>query len=261
MHGFHNADPGMTIDWGKTSLDYAKYRPGPPISFYERLKKLGVGNPGQTILDLGTGTGVFARQFAKQGCEVFGTDISPEQIKMAETLASMENLTVNFRAIPTEEISFDQKFDSITANQCFLYFDRKKVIPLIKSHLKAGGVLVTSHFSWLPLQDKIAHASEQLILKHNPNWTAHSFNGVIPPIPYGLGNDFKVKGWFYYDEPIEFTREEWRGRIRACRGVGAALSPEEVEKFDREHDALLSQIAGDKFTILHRIDAHIMDAN
>ena len=25
MHGLNNADPGMTIDWGKTSLDYAKH--------------------------------------------------------------------------------------------------------------------------------------------------------------------------------------------------------------------------------------------
>ncbi len=77
-------------------------------------------------------------------------------------------------------------------------------------------------------------------------------------MPYGLVNDFQVKDWFYYDEPIQFTREEWRGRIRACRGIGAALTPEQVEKFDREHDEFLQKIAGDKFTILHRIDAHIM---
>ena len=43
MHGLNPLDPGMKIDWGKTSLDYAKYRPGPPLSFYERLKKLNVG--------------------------------------------------------------------------------------------------------------------------------------------------------------------------------------------------------------------------
>lgn len=249
----------MTIDWGKTSVEYAKYRPGPPLSFYEKLWQLGVGKQGQSILDLGTGTGVLARQFAKQGCDVTGTDVSDEQVKMAETLANMENLSVVFKVIPTEEISFPhKKFDAITANQCFLYFDKKRTIPLIKDHLKNDGVLVTSHFSWLPLQDKIAYASEQLILKHNPNWTAHSFSGVIPQVPYGLENDFLVKECFFYDEPIEFTREEWRGRIRACRGIGAALNPDQVTEFDIEHDEMLRGIAGDKFTILHRIDAHIM---
>lgn len=261
MHGLKNKDPGMTIDWGKASLDYAKYRPGPPLSFYQRLQNVGVGLTGQSILDLGTGTGVLARQFAKQGCRVIGTDLSPEQIKMAEALSKMEGLNIDFRAVATEEIDFENKtFDAITANQCFLYFDKTKVIPLLKKYLDKQGVLVTSHFSWLPLVDKIAYASEQLILKYNPNWTAHSFKGNIPPIPYDLGNEFKVKNWFYYDELIEFTRDQWKGRIRACRGIGAALSAEQVTRFDEEHERLLKEIAGDKFTILHRIDAHVLSA-
>lgn len=41
MHGLGSVDPGMKIDWGKTSLDYAKYRPGPPMSFYKKLQSLG----------------------------------------------------------------------------------------------------------------------------------------------------------------------------------------------------------------------------
>lgn len=261
MHGLNNHDPGMTIDWGKTSLDYAKYRPGPPPSFYQKLKELGVGSPHQAILDLGTGTGVLARQFSRQGCDVTGTDISPEQIKMAQTLAEFEHLKAEFITIPTEEINFTKKFDVITANQCFLYFDKAKVVPLIKSLLKPGGVFITSHFSWLPLQDKIAKASEELILKHNPNWTAHSFKGIIPNIPYGLQNDFKVKHVLNYDEAIEFTREDWRGRIRACRGIGAALTPEQVESFDREHEELLKKMTDEKFTILHKIDAHVMNVS
>ena len=68
-------DEGMSIDWGKTSLDYASYRPGPPPSFYERLVALGIGKAGQHLLDLGTGTGVIARQMARQGCHVSGIDV------------------------------------------------------------------------------------------------------------------------------------------------------------------------------------------
>jgi hypothetical protein len=63
---------------------------------------------------------------------------------------------------------------------------------------------------------------------------------------------------FWYDEPIPFTRESWRGRMRACRGTGAALDADALAAFDRAHDALLRKAAGDAFPILHRISAHIL---
>ena len=68
--------------------------------------------------------------------------------------------------------------------------------------------------------------------------------------------------WLYFDrtrdEPIHFTRDTWRGRIRACRGIGAALSTGEVERFDAEHDTVLKDIAGERFTVLHRIVCHML---
>lgn len=42
MHGLGADDPGRKIDWGLTSEDYAKYRPGPPETFYDKLKVLGI---------------------------------------------------------------------------------------------------------------------------------------------------------------------------------------------------------------------------
>ena len=45
--------------------------------------------------------------------------------------------------------------------------------------------------------------------------------------------------------------------MRASRGIGASLDKENVESFDSRHKILLDRIAGDEFTITHRIDAHI----
>lgn len=259
MIGTDTIDPGRVIDWGKTSEDYARYRPGPPPSFYQKLQALEVGLAGQRVLDLGTGTGVVARQLAKQGCLVSASDISAEQVAMAKHLASKEKVDISFFVSATEQLQFpEDSFDIITANQCFLYFDKSVVIPLIKKWLAPSGLLVTSHFSWMPFLDPVAKASEELILKHNPNWTAHSYQGDIPPMHPGLEQDFRVKGFFYYDEPIPFTHESWRGRIRACRGIGAALSEENVKKFDEEHKSMLGNLIPDPFSVIHRIDAHIM---
>lgn len=177
---------------------------------------------------------------------------------MADELAKKNGLEINFQTAPAEKQPFaDQEFDVITANQCWLYFDKTKVIPEVKRLLKSGGVLVTSHFSWLPRLDAVARRTEELILKFNPQWTAADYHGEIPAFPKWAEGHFRLKGMFFYDEPISFDIDTWRGRIRACRGVGAALSADEVRKFDQEHEQLLRQTVGDSFTVLHRIDAHI----
>ena len=64
--------------------------------------------------------------------------------------------------------------------------------------------------------------------------------------------------WFYFDQQIPFNRERWRGRIRACRGIGATLSAEQVSQFDAEHEQLLQELTEPEFTILHRVDAHFL---
>ncbi len=258
MHGLPKHDGPNTIDWGKTSHDYSTYRPGPPLSFYQRLAALGVGLPGQRILDLGTGTGVLARQFAEQGSIVTGVDISAEQIAAARRLAAEQGLAVEFLVAPAEELPMqDGVFDIATANQCWLYFDKSKVIRELRRVLRPGGWLVTSHFCWLPRLDPIAKQTEELVLSFNPNWSAANWSGVIPACPKDAEPFFDVRAMFYYDEPIVFTREAWRGRIRACRGVGASMTPEEVSEFDTAHDAMLRRIAPETFTVLHRIDAHV----
>lgn len=257
MHGLSSKDGETLIDWGKTSHDYAEHRPGPPLSFFARLSALGVGNRGQTILDLGTGTGVLARQFARQGAEVCGVDVSAEQIQAAKQLTNEEGLIADFSVHAAESLPWSEPtFDVVTANQCWLYFDKEKVIEELRRVLKPDGVLVTSHFSWLPRKDETARSSEALVLEFNPKWSAADWSGEIPPFPAWAAPDFDLVGMFWYDEPILFTRESWAGRIRACRGIGATLPEDEVANFDLAHQAMLRRTTPEAFTVLHRLDAH-----
>lgn len=55
------------------------------------------------------------------------------------------------------------------------------------------------------------------------------------------------------DAAIQFTREAWNGRMRACRGVGASLPPEQVEAFSKMHRQMLEDTMPEQFTVLHEI--------
>ena len=54
-----------------------------------------------------------------------------------------------------------------------------------------------------------------------------------------------------YDLMVSFTRESWHGRMRACRGVGASLSADELAQWDEEHRTLLERIAPAQFEVRH----------
>ncbi len=41
---------------------------------------------------------------------------------------------------------------------------------------------------------------------------------------------------------IPFTRESWNGRIKACRGIGASLTNEEISMWEQEHKEFLKRI-------------------
>lgn len=259
MHGISNIDPGRAIDWSRTSADYARHRPGPPEEFFRRLTALGIGLPGQRVLDLATGTGLLARQFARQGSVVAGIDIAAGQIEAARRLAAEEGLAGRFEVAPAETTPFEARsFDVATANQCWLYFDPDRVLAELRRVLVPGGTLSTSHFTWLPRLSPIAQASEALVLEFNPAWRGGDWAGTVPPVPeWAAARGLDLRAMFWFDAPVRFTAESWRGRMRACRGIGATLDDAAVAAFDAAHADLLARIAPPEFDIVHRIDAHL----
>ena len=245
-------DAGKAFDWGRTSEEYAKYRDIYPELFYKKIADMGLCINGQKVLDLGTGTGVLPRNMYKYGARWTGTDISPEQIEAAKRLTEAGNMDIDFMAVPTEEIDLpDESFDVITACQCFWYFDHDRVMPKLAKLLKPGGRLLILYMAWLPDEDGIAEKSEKLVLKYSPNWsgageTRHPI--WIPNVAYKY---FEMEGHEEYDVKVPFTKESWHGRMKTCRGVGASLSGEELERWEKEHKKLLDENAPEQFEVLH----------
>lgn len=245
-------DGGKSFDWGRTSQDYAKYRDIYPQEFYDRIIAAGLCRNGQRVLDVGTGTGVLPRNLYRYGAEWTASDISPEQIAQARRLSKEAGMEIDYLVAPTEKLGFaDDSFDVITACQCFWYFDHARVMPMFSRMLRPEGRLLILYMAWLPYEDEIAGASEEIALKYNPEWSGAGETMHPIDIPEPAYACFELIHSEEYLLSVPFTRESWHGRMRACRGVGASLAPQELADWEKEHWDMLSKRAPESFEIKH----------
>jgi len=101
----------------------------------------------------------------------------------------------------------------------------------------------------------MARATEELIEGHNPAWKLGGSLGVHPRWLRGLGEaGYSGLESFSYDVDVPYTPEARRVRIRASAGVGASMSAEQVERFDKElSEMLASRFPGDVLQVPHRV--------
>lgn len=243
-------DGGKAFDWGKVSSDYARFRDIYPQEFYDKIVGRKLCISGQNILDIGTGTGVLPRNMYRYGAKWIGTDISKNQIEQAKILS--KGMDIDYYALSAENIDFPNgSFDVITACQCFWYFHHEQVMPILFNMLKPEGRILILYMAWLPFEDKIAKASEELVLKYNPAWSGAGETLRPIMIPDCYLEKFELVYHEEYPLHVGFTRESWNGRMKACRGIGASLTEKEVEAWEQEHRKMLAETAPAEFDVLH----------
>ena len=254
MQSRETIDGGKPFDWGLTSADYVTHRPGYPESFFDALRALGVVRPGLRVLDVATGPGVVAIPLAQLGARVTGLDIADNQVETARTLTAQLGLEIEYVVADAHETGLAAgSFDLVTASMCVHYFDTNRFADETRRLLVRGGRLLVASLIYLPGESEIAAESERLILAYNPKWSGAGFSGALSVNATWADGRFRLLTFHRYVESVTFTRESWRGRIRACRGIGASLTPERIREFDEEHAKLLDRVADTSFSIPHLI--------
>ena len=254
-------DKGNEFDFGRTSADYARFRDIYPQSMFEKLISFGIGKKGQMILDLGSGTAVLPINLSHTGAQFFSTDISENQTAHGERLVREKGLdNIRFRVCPAEDTGFDDGFfDAVTAVQCFHYFDTEKAAKEIHRVLKPGGKFAKIFMDFLPREDDVIAEMERTVLRYNPRWNGAGFEKYRYRYPAWAGGKFDIETIHSYNVTIPFTQEEWLGRIRTLRGVGASLTDEKIREFEEEYRAILSKY-DDVLRLKHQIHLEIYRA-
>lgn len=246
----------MTVDFGRTADDYARYRTVFPPELFSRLAALRVGLAGQRIVDLGTGTGTLARGLAAAGCAVTGVDVAPEMMEQARRQDADAGVAVRYRVAPAEDTGLPgEAWDAVCAGQCWHWFDRPRVLAEARRLLVEGGALAICYRDYLVRPGNVCAVSEDLVFTYNPTWPRVELDASHPEWPAELASaGFHDLVGFEFDIDVPFSHDAWRGRMRSSNGVGASLPAAEVAAFDADLARLLrTRFPAEPLIVPHRI--------
>jgi demethylmenaquinone methyltransferase/2-methoxy-6-polyprenyl-1,4-benzoquinol methylase len=132
--------------------------------------------PGDTVLDVATGTGAVARELIRRkGCRVVGVDVTPEMLAEARRRLGPEVELVEARA---ERLPFpDASFDGLTFTYLLRYVDDPaETLRELARVVRPGGTIASLEFAlprglWRPLWELYVRAVLPLLGRAiSPGW-------------------------------------------------------------------------------------------
>lgn len=95
-------------------------------------------NPGERVLDVGCGRGIFTERIAEKGCEVTGIDVIPKEIQAAQAGAP----NAEYVCMAAENLDkLNKKYDVVVSRFCFHHLDFPQAAAGICSSLERDGRL------------------------------------------------------------------------------------------------------------------------
>jgi ubiquinone/menaquinone biosynthesis C-methylase UbiE len=128
-----------TTRFSNRVADYIRYRPSYPPAVISHLQTAGLLTKTSVIADVGSGTGILAELFLRNGNTVYGIEPNLEMRRAGEQqLGDFQNFqSVNAAAEATTLP--DASVDLITAGQAFHWFDRAKTKTEFRRILRPNG--------------------------------------------------------------------------------------------------------------------------
>jgi SAM-dependent methyltransferase len=131
-HDTVHLDRARAESFGSVAERYDRFRPSYPSSLFADLGATGA----RTVLDIGCGTGIAARELAARGLSVLGVEVDPQMAAVARAYG-LHIETASFE----DWDGRDRTFDLITCAQAWHWIDQDRGVQKVATCLRPGGLL------------------------------------------------------------------------------------------------------------------------
>lgn len=122
---------------------YSSGRPSYPARLIQRVRELVGLQPTDRVLDLGTGPGFLALDFAPLATEVIGIDPATEMLEVARKNALTTGRKATFRQGSSNDLSSDLgTFKLVTIGRAFHWMDRAQTLNSLNQLIEPSGAVV-----------------------------------------------------------------------------------------------------------------------
>jgi len=107
----------------------------------------------------------------------------------------------------------------ISASMCWGYFDMDRMKVELPRLLRSGGRLLIASLRWVSDGNPVAVQTEKLVAKYNPLADRPGRSSGDKIVPAWSLNSFRLITHNEFKAELRFSRESWRGRLRASKWI------------------------------------------
>ena len=231
----------MAESFGIDPARYDRARPPYPAQLIERIAA-------PEVLDIGSGTGIVARQLQAAGCRVLGVDPDERMAGFART-----------SGVDTEVATFEawdpagRTFDAVVAGQSWHWVDPATGLDKVKQVLRPGGrFAVFAHAFQAPpeVAESFAEAFRRVAPDSPVNLQAAGNPVEIYQAGFAkVGDAFRAAGGFgepeqwRFDAERSYTRDAWLEQLSTTGGLTPLPADRRAEVL-RHVGATIDQLGG-----------------
>jgi SAM-dependent methyltransferase len=219
--------PLAAAGFGAAAEVYERARPSYPAEAVDWLaERTGLG-PGQTVVDVGAGTGKLTRLLPSTGARVIAVEPVPEmRAKLVEVVPGIEALDGTAEDLPLADASADV----IVVATAFHWFDHERALPEFHRVIRPGGFLAL-FWNMRDLENEVQAGVETLLREARgrvDGYTEGSWRGALERSP--LFGPSEKQGFRFVQS---FTADDLSDRVASTSFVAAMAASEREELLAR----------------------------